>query len=311
MQTFIITGASSFIGVALSKFLLTQNHFIFAVVRKSSKHINNIPINKNLKIIYYEDLSDIRSIQEYINSADIFIHLAWKGTSHEGRHNHTLQEKNIEYSLEAINIAHEIGCKLFVETGSQAEYGFVQTLITEETECHPENEYGRAKLKFGELASSKCKSLSMKYIHLRIMSIYGSTDHLWTLVMSSIRKMLNNEKVELSSCEQLWNFVCVEDAVKQIYLLCQNALNTESFNSEIYHIGSNDTRKLRSFVEEMYILTQSRSILEFGAYTPANIVSLNPSMEKTAKATGGFIAEHVFADIIRIIINNYKNGIYD
>lgn len=308
---YIITGGSSFIGVSLTNLLLEHGHEIFVVCRSQSKTNGNIPLSKNVHVVNYEDLSDIVSIKDKIDAADVFIHLAWCGTSHEGRHDKVLQDDNIKYSLLSVDVAKDLGCKLYVEAGSQAEYGFILERFDEETPCHPDNEYGRAKLEFGRLASQKCQSIGMKFIHLRIVSIYGATDHLWTLVMSSVRKMLVNEDVDLSSCEQLWNFICIEDAVKQMYLLCENAIKDNTFSSEIYLIGSNDTRKLRSFVEEMRILTKSHSKLNFGSYTPANTVSLNPCMDKTEKATGGFVFEHTFGEEINRIINNYKNKIYD
>lgn len=303
---YVITGGASFIGVALAQHLLKEGNEVIAVCRRESKSLANIPQGDKIRTVLYDGIDDITSIVQQIDYADVFVHLAWAGTSHEGRHDKTLQDDNIKYSLEAIDVANSLHCKLFVETGSQAEYGFVNTLFTEDTTCHPDNEYGRAKHEFGMKASTKCKSIGMKYIHLRIISIFGETDHAWTLVMSSIRKMLNNEDVELSSCEQLWNFVDIKDAVRQIYLLCQYAQNKKDFTSDVFHIGSNDTRKLRSFVEEMYILTGSKSKLLFGNYTPANIVSLNPSMEKTQMATGGFISSRTFGQVVNCIINNIK-----
>ena len=308
---YLITGGASFIGVALTKFLTDCGNDVIVVCRRESKTLGNIPKNDRVRTVLYDGLEAISSICQFVDSADVFVHLAWAGTSHEGRHDKTLQDDNIKYSLEAIDVANSLHCKLFVETGSQAEYGYVNTPFTEDTPCHPDNEYGRAKCEFGKKASAKCQEFGMKYIHLRIISIFGETDHAWTLVMSSIRKMLNNEDVQLSSCEQLWNFVDINDAVKQLFLLCQYALEKNDFTSDVFHIGSNDTRKLRSFVEEMYILTGSKSKLLFGKYTPANVVSLNPSMEKTQMATGGFISSRTFGQVVNCIINNFKNNIYE
>lgn len=308
---YVITGGSSFIGVALTHLLIEHGHEVYIVCRRTSKTNNCIPESDLVKIVLYEDLSDVSSVLQHISSADVFIHLAWSGTSHEGRHDKVLQDNNIKYSLEAVDVAHKMGCKLFLHAGSQAEYGYINHPFDENSECHPENEYGRAKLEFGNIASRRCEDLGMKFIHLRIVSIYGDTDHLWTLVMSSIRKMLNNEDVQLSSCEQKWNFVYIKDAVKQMFLLCEHALNTSDFRSETYLIGSKDTRVLKDYVYEMYKLTESKSKLIFGGYTPANVVSLEPIMDKTESATGGFISDYTFEQVVKIIINNYKNRVYE
>lgn len=311
MDKYVISGGASFIGVALIEQLISRGHFVYLVCRDSSKNIANIPIGENIKILYYGGLKDISSINNSIQSADVFIHLAWSGTGHDGRNNADIQKENVAYSMEALEVAKRLGCKLFVDAGSQAEYGYVQDVITEETSCHPENEYGKAKLKFGELASARSKELGFKFIHLRIFSIYGETDHPWTLVMSAVRKMLNNEELKLSSCEQFWNFLYIKDCAKQICLLCSHALDTPDFVTEIYNIASDDTRKLKDFVEEMHQLTNSKSKLIYGSYNPENTVSLSPSVEKTKGATGGFLSDYSFGQVIEYIINNYKTGFYD
>jgi len=311
MASYVITGGASFIGVALTELLISEGHNVWILCRNSSKNTSNIPQNDLVKIIYYNDLSEIKVVLKFIEYADVFIHLAWAGTSHDGRNDVEMQEDNIRYSIDAIHIAHQLKCKVFLVAGSQAEYGYVTDLITEDTPCNPVNEYGKAKLKLGEIAENLCAELNIKYIHLRIISIYGDTDHSWTLVMSSIRKMLSNEDVELSDCTQKWNFVYIKDAVKQMYLLVKHALANDNFRSEVFHIGSHDTRELKDFVMEMYKLTQSNSKLIFGAYSPACSVSLNPSVAKTKKATGGFISDYKFEDVIKKVITNYKSSLYE
>lgn len=305
---YVITGGSSFIGVALTEFLIKEKHEVYIVCRKTSTTINLIPKNENVHVILYDGMDDVRSVSLHVHSADVWIHLAWAGTGHDCRNDKNIQTKNINDSLMAVNTANKLGCKIFVDAGSQAEYGFVSGVLTEDTPCKPENEYGKAKLEFGIRCREICHGYGMKHIHLRILSVYGETDHEWTLVMSCIRKMLANEDVELSSCLQMWNFVYIRDAVKQIYLLIQNALMDDELTSEVYNIASEDTRKLKSFVEEMYELTDSHSKLLYGYYKPANVVSLNPDVAKTKKATGGFISDYSFKDVVNRIIEKYKNN---
>ncbi len=311
MTTYIITGATSMIGIKLCQYLSKDStNIIYAITRRNTNELLELSKSSQITVLH-ADLSNIDIISNHITQADIFIHLAWAGTDHKGRNNINIQNDNIKYSLKAVDVAAQLRCKLFVEAGSQAEYGIVNETITADTPCNPINEYGKAKLKFGELASKKCIEYGIKFLHLRILSIFGETDHPWTLIMSSIKKMLNNEDLELSECKQLWNFVSIDDAVKQIYLLCEYALKTNNFKSEVYLIGSHDTRKLRSFIDEMYHLTKSKSRMHFGKYTPTEIVSLDPDMSKTEKATNGFLSDYTFGEVITNIINNYKQGIYD
>ena len=302
---FVITGATSFIGVELTRYVLSVGDEVIAVCRKGSAGIQKLGTHPNLKIVYSE-LSEYTNLRTQIDKADVLINLAWEGTGHSGRNVTDIQKDNIAHSLEAIKVAAGIGCSLFVESGSQAEYGTVLEKISETTPCNPFSEYGKAKLTVKEQGSKIANSLGMKYLHLRIFSLFGEEDHPWTLVMSSLKKMVNNEPIDLSPCTQKWNFLYVKDAVKQIYLLCLYALKTPDYKTEVFNIASKDTRVLKDFVEEMYNQSQSKSELVFGAITPANVVSLDPDTSKTEAATG-FISDYVFKDIINNIICKFKN----
>ena len=289
------------IGIRLCQYITLLNDCkVYAVCREGSSGLNKLPANKNIEVVF-SDLEHINNIAKVIEKADVFINLAWTNTDHDGRNNAILQGINVDYAKEAMRVSALIGCKLFVEAGSQAEYGFVQDLITEETPCNPEVEYGKAKLSVLKEGSLLCNSLGIKYLHLRIFSTFGENDRPWTLIMSAIDKMQKNENLELSSCTQNWNYLYVADCVKQILLLCKYVLNSPSFKSGVYHIASKDTRPLKDYLDEMKSVLCSNSVLNYGTFIPSKQVSLNPSVAKTEVAIG-FINEVSFAEAIKLII---------
>lgn len=299
---YIVTGATSFLGIELMDYLLAQHHQVVAVCRPDSKGLSKIP--SNIEIVLAE-MSEYGNLYKEIDHADVFVNLAWGGTGHDGRNVQEVQKENVTYTVAAMFAADKMGCKLFVEAGSQAEYGTVLEKITEETPCRPFSEYGKAKLEIKNRLFELSELLGIKYIHLRIFSLFGEGDHPWTLVMSCIEKMLRNEPIDLSPCTQNWNFLYVKDAVRQIAGLCKYVVSSINYKHEVYNIASNDTRVLKEFVEEMYSLTQSKSELHFGAIIPANLVSLDPNIKKTECAIG-CISYCQFKDIINNIIRNYK-----
>lgn len=298
---FIITGATSFIGLEFTKLVLECGHDVYAVCREGSKSLWKLPNDPALTLVY-ASMDDYKSLFTKIQDADVFVNFAWDGTGHDDRNLVQVQRDNVEYTHDAMISAYNMGCKLFVESGSQAEYGTVLTRIDEKTECKPFSEYGKAKLETMEQGFAFAELTGMKYIHLRIFSLFGETDHPWTLVMSSLAKMKHNEPVDLSTCEQNWNFLHVEDAAEQIIRLCIYALNKADFESEVFNIASQDTRPLRLFVNQMKSLTNSKSHLNFGVIKPSNIVSLDPDVSKTKNAIG-FISNHHFESDILSIYN--------
>lgn len=302
-MTYIITGATSFLGVELSQALIQQGHEVTAICRPDSHGLTNLP--ESVEVVYAQ-MDEYGALDTKIAQANVFVHLAWAGTGHDGRDATQVQQENIMYTLDAMRAAAKMGCKLFVMAGSQAEYGSTTLPQNEEKDCEPFSEYGKAKLQMWKEGKKFAEELRMKYLHLRIFSLLGETDHTWTLVMSCIDKMLHNEPMDLSPCTQNWNFLYVKDAARQIVTLCQHAVETESFISEIYQIASEDTRPLKDFVERMRELTGTKSELHYGAVVPAHLVSLQPDMQKT-KAVVGTLAEYDFDEVIKRIIDKHND----
>lgn len=301
---YLITGSSGFIGIELSNILLAKGDIVYAVCRKDSPNLKDVPQHKNLKMVW-ADLDHLEDIKGQVDNADVFIHLAWQGTVSGGRFNPELQAENIQNAFTAMRVAKQTGCRLFVDAGSQAEYGTVTETISEETPCNPFSDYGKAKLQVWNEGKELCKELGLKYIHLRIFSVYGENDHPYTLVMSLIQKMLRNEPMDLSPCTQNWNYIYSEDAAKLVAGLCNHAINDQDFIAEVYNIASDDTRILKDFVERMKELTHSTSTLNYGAIIPTNIVSLDPDLSKTESAIK--IDYTSFDEVIKRIVRKYKN----
>ena len=275
---FFITGASSFVGIEVCRYLSDKGHDIIAMSRRDNDQLNAIAQSGHLRV-FRADMQTL--VEKAIDvKADIFIHLAWAGTSHEERNNPAIQEENVKRALEFVKLSKKMGCKLYVDAGSQAEYGIVQGVLTEETLCNPVSAYGKAKLQMFQETRELTKQLGLKYIHLRILSVYGEDDHDETLIKSCLRKLKNNEPIEMRSGGQMWNYLYVKDAARQIAELAMYAVGDNAFCCELYNIASEDTRKLSEFVEVMKEICGSESSLIFGGYNPEKDINLNPDVSK-------------------------------
>lgn len=275
---YVITGATGFLGNALSDTILTESseNVIYAVCRK--KHCGQaFPVNV---IPVWAEMEEYRDLDKQIPNADVFIHCSWGGADHAKRDDREVHQQNVQYSLDAMRAAAQMGCKVFVETGSQAEYGATNEQQTEDMECNPFSEYGKAKLDMWCQGEQLAEQLGIRYIHLRIFSMYGEEDHPWSMIMQCIQKMQRNEHIELSECTQNWNYLYVDDAARMIVELCQAYMRQPNIPSGIYNIASEDTRPLKEFVEEMRAITGTQSEIVYGAFKPQVVVALNPSVAK-------------------------------
>lgn len=283
----VVTGATSFIGAETVRQLLEAGHSAVAVVRPASSHLSHLyeklPEKAEDRLRVMElDLGEIDRLSGQGISADGWIHIGWDGAGSDNRTKRDVQQNNVKLSLKAVETAAALGCKRFIFTGSQAEYGIYHEPITEDMACHPVSEYGKAKVDFANQAKSLCKNRKMEYIHTRIFSVYGPGDHPWSLVQSCLRTWLQGGEMKLGECTQMWNFLYIEDAVSALlHLLTEGGAG-------VYNIAGEDTRVLREFIGEMYRLCGSRGSFSYGerpqnAEGPADLI---PDISRICSATG-------------------------
>lgn len=301
---FIITGATSFIGLEFTKLVLECGHVVYAVCREGSKSLEKLPKDPSLSVIF-STMNEYAILPSKIDNADIFVNFAWDGTNYEGRTKTDVHKKNIENTKIAFRVAKDLGCKLFVESGSQAEYGVYDGVIDENTPCNPFTEYGKGKLAMKQEGFKLSKEIGLKYLHLRIFSTFGEGDHPYTLFMNAVSKMVNNETLDLSPCTQKWNFLYARDAVKQIYYLCEKAFNDDSFQREVFNLASEDTRTLKDYVESLKVLLHSESHLNYGVFNPEHLVTLNPNISKL-KNYIGYVASYNFDEAAKLTVQRIK-----
>jgi UDP-glucose 4-epimerase len=299
MKNVLVTGATSFIGVHIIKEYLKNNCKIIAVVRPNSKNLNRLPKSEFLKIIEV-DIDKIQDIVDKVEDKklDIFYHLAWEGARVPYRDDAVLQNENYKSAINAMSVAIQLGCNIFVGTGSQAEYGKCIGKVDENYPTSPVTEYGKAKLKAYETLKEMAKENNMKFIWTRIFSVYGVYDYQGTLVMSALDKMKRNENIPLTQCIQNWDFIYVEDVAKIMYLLANI-----SCMDGVYNIASGESRQLKDFVIDMKKICNSKSELQFGVvpYNSEGVVSFEPVIDKI-KQNLGWSCEVGFEDGIKRII---------
>lgn len=274
----VITGATSFIGMHLTAHLLAQNHDVTVVVRPDSVNLSRLPSHQNLHTVFLP-LGEVGEIKRRISSpVDVFLHLAWQGVRGVDRNNADLQRQNYEMSINVIQTAGSLGCRVFLGAGSQAEYGCAHGPTDEATPLCPTCEYGKAKALTWEKGAQLADLLGMRMIWPRIFSVYGPHDNPTTLVMTGIKKMMKNEELRLTECTQLWDFLYVQDAVLAIEALIQSHTASGAFN-----VASGHTRPLQEFIMDMRLILQSSSNLLFGSIIGERASDLFPVVHKLEK----------------------------
>ena len=252
LRKLVITGATGVVGMALIRKCIENGIETVLLVNPDSPRLSRIPTDPLVKVLkcgmYALATAGTggapleRSLLD--GRADAFIHLAWGGTFGDSRNDKTLQKKNEKYALDAVKLAHRLGCSVFVGAGSQAEYGRVEGVLRPDTSCNPENEYGRSKLAASEATRKLCHELGMRHVWPRILSIYGPYDGEKTMVMTLIRELLSGRKPSLTPGHQMWDYLYADDVGSAMLLLAEHGRD-----GGIYPIGSGTARPLREYIE--------------------------------------------------------------
>ena len=302
MKKVTITGATGMIGHALIEYLLNRNIEVLAIIRENNNRKNNLPNHKLLKIAEC-NLENLSKLNINENNYDVFFHFAWDGTFGISRNDTTLQMKNVQYTKDAVKLAKKTGCSTFIGAGSQAEFGRVEGVISEDTIPNPENEYGKAKLIASEESRKLANQYNIKHIWTRIFSVYGPYDRMETMIMNTIKTMIEeNESPKYTKGEQLWDYIYSTDVAKAMYLLAQKGKTNET-----YCIAYGEQHKLYEYIEEIRDNIKPNIKLRLGeiSYSPNQVMNLCVSINKLKNDTG-FIPEVNFEEGINKTVKWYK-----
>ena len=261
------------------------------------------------------------------NDLDAIIHFAWDGVGSKGRENPEIQEQNLLMSKGFYQWGLQNGVKYFLFAGSQAEYGRGTRENPEPVSAYGKAKlsFSRYGLSGGravedsafpkqcfrsfddkeETEQEKAKETEqkveqkpeqkaeqenpMKFLDLRIFSVYGVGDHETTLVHTLVQAVLAGQSMDLSPCSQMWNFMEARDLARAIAFLLEGG-----FGSGTYDLCSQDSRPLKDYVLEIEslgkaflekkegkTLSTSSSLLRFGerASNAEGPVDLKPSIK--------------------------------
>lgn len=306
----IVTGATGVLGATLVDALTGHEIETIVVGHKNSKRNQSVCKSSYAKLVEcnLDNIEELSNMIDTENGFDVFYHLGWTGTS--DRNNVDEQQKNIQYTLDAVKVAKKLGCQRFVGAGSQAEYGRFEGLIAPNTPTYPEVAYGMAKLCAGQMSRLLASQLGIEHIWTRTLSVYGPNDSINTLVPTIIRKLLNGEKPACTKGEQIWDYLYASDAGYALYLLGEAKKSV--VDGHTYVIGSGVGKPLVEYMYAMRDAIDDDLPLGIGEveYSKGQIMHLQADISALVNDTG-FAPKISFEEGIRKTIDWIKAGGYN
>ncbi|MCD8370374.1 MAG: NAD(P)-dependent oxidoreductase [Clostridiales bacterium] len=307
----VMTGVTGFIGSHVAQMLLAEGAMVYGLVRPESAGKKTLPCHEHFHLLCGTMQEAVSVCRDQVGHADAFFHFAWGGVNRAEIDSRAVQEMNIQGALQCLEAARQLGCRFFTDAGSRVEYGITPDGRMEESmECHPVNEYGKAKLRFYDDARQRCLQWGLTFYHLRFFSVYGCGDHPWSIISTLTRDLPQGLTVSLSACRHRWNFMEIEDAARAVVELYRFS-DAHAGGSHVVNVASRDTRVLRDFVQEIQDLCGGKGSLEFGTFVQAKegALSICPETGQLLYLTNGTWEEQIgFAEGIRRMLRESAGG---
>lgn len=244
MKKAIVTGANGFIGRFLVRELVKNQVEVFAVDRVSADCSSLIEQNVNMVEC---DLNHISELPDLISDRDIdcVFHIAWQGVSGLDAKKYDVQLQNVKATVDLVEAAYAMRINTFIAAGSIHEFEVKVEMNSGFPVINLGNMYKTAKLAAHWMAKAKAGAYQIRFLWPLIINAYGEEENSARLINSFVRKILNNESPELSSGEQIYDFVHVSDVARALYLIAEHGIDGRD-----YIIGSGNARPLKDFFFE-------------------------------------------------------------
>jgi len=270
----LLTGGLGFIGRRFIENFQNFHDLVIFTTENSIKKFNSTEISKvTVETGSIEDNSFQKIMLKH--KPEVVIHLAAKsGLKNCEENPDSAFNCNVFGTYNVIKTCAEINSKLIFISSREVYGETINESTKEDDPLLPNNIYGITKMLAERLIINTSQKYNVNYVILRLTNLFGPG--VYERGVNRIIKMaVKDKKIQIYGGEQAINIVYVDDVVELINLiLCEKC----SWN-EIFNVGSNNTLKIKKFVDEVKKLVDDVDIEYLPARNIENFI-FNPNLEK-------------------------------
>jgi UDP-glucose 4-epimerase len=216
-----VTGASGFIGRALSRALIDRGCEVTTVGRGRSSGVAG---TRHIRITSWEPRAIRRALAD--ERGEVLFHLAAAGVAPDDRDLDTLVAVNVAATGAFVEAAAGVATRAIVYAGSCSEYGPVKegVLVGEDEPLTSEETYGASKASGGLWGRAVARRHGVAFCWMRLFGVYGPGEAEHRLIPYVVRKLRAGQKVDLTPGKQVRDLMYIDDAVEGLISAALGAL---------------------------------------------------------------------------------------
>jgi len=263
MTTYLVTGATGFIGRRLVTRLSEMGSSVICLVYPNRRQSNSLPAVHGVIPV---DGDSTQSLAQTLSDAgpEVVINLAAQGVSPETRDPQLMINGNIGVISKLIQGLSHSSPRVILHAGSWSEYADSNGSepIDEDQPIWPRSVYGAAKASATMFGNALARETGLPFVTLRLFNVFGVGESPNRLIPYLIDRLGVSEYADLTPGDQIRDVTYVDDIVDAILLA--GGAGLEPYTA--YNVCSSRPTQVRLIAETVAdIMHKPRNLLRFGS----------------------------------------------
>jgi nucleoside-diphosphate-sugar epimerase len=230
----LIVGGTGFIGYHLACKFLNKGWSVTIFSQKKPKKLRMLSKVKYLRgnIFIKSSLKKINRYYDHVINCGGYVDHKSKIKVYKS---HFIGCKNL------VDLFLKKNIKNFIQIGSSAEYGRLNSPHSEKLNCEPKSFYGMAKLKATKYLLTKHKKNNFPCTIVRLYQVFGTNQDNNRLIPFVINSCLSGKYFPCTDGNQFRDFISIQDLVS----LIEKILRTNKTNGHVLNVASGKAIKIR------------------------------------------------------------------
>ena len=246
MKTFLITGASGFIGSNLVHSLIHKTGNYHLLVNRNSNLWRLKEVLSNIQL-HRADISDNKKIKSLIKKIepDYTFHLSSYGVYPKQNNFNSMIMTNVIGTFNLLDSLEKYSeSSKMINVGSFFEYGMKLKSIKTSDSLEPNTLYGVSKTAQSLTASYFSQKTKLTINTLRIFGAFGRYESKNRLIPDILLSILKQKKLFISSPKSKRDFIHIDDVIS-----CIIKISNTKLNNEIINVGNGKEYSVEEIIE--------------------------------------------------------------